>query len=70
MQWLQLLIDVTRERSAMVEDAILECGAVSVTLEDAADQPIYAPGIGEQPLWDNCSAKALFSAPIDINAFN
>ena len=70
MQWLQLLIDVTRERSAMVEDAILECGAVSVTLEDAADQPIYAPGIGEQPLWDNCTAKALFSASIDINAIN
>ena len=70
MQWLQLLIDVTRERSAMVEDAILECGAVSVTLEDAADQPIYAPGIGEQPLWDNCTAKALFSASTDTNAIN
>ena len=70
MQWLQLLIDVTRERSAMVEDAMLECGAVSVTLEDAADQPIYAPGIGEQPLWDNCTAKALFSASTDTNAIN
>lgn len=70
MQWLQLLIDVTRERSAIVEDAIRECGAVSVTLEDAADQPIYAPGIGEQPLWDNCMAKALFPASTDTNAIN
>ena len=70
MQWLQLLIDVGRERSSIVEDAIVECGAVSVTLEDAADQPIYAPGIGEQPLWDNCTAKALFPASTDTNAIN
>ena len=70
MQWLQLLIDVGRERSTIVEDAIFECGAVSFTLEDAADQPIYAPGIGEQPLWDNCAAKALFPASIDVDAIN
>jgi len=70
MQWLQLLIDVGRERSTIVEDAIFENGAVSFTLEDAADQPIYAPGIGEQPLWDNCTAKALFPASIDVDAIN
>ena len=70
MQWLQLLIDVGRERSTIVEDAIFENGAVSFTLEDAADQPIYAPGIGEQPLWDNCAAKALFPASIDVDAIN
>jgi len=67
MQWLQLLIDVPRERSAILEDAIIECGAVSVTLEDAADQPIFAPGVGERPLWDNCTIKALFPATTDTD---
>lgn len=62
MQWLQLIISATRETSGSIEDALLECGAVSVTLEDAADQPIFEPGVGETPLWDNCQIKALFDA--------
>ena len=44
---------------------LLDCGAVSVTLEDAADQPIFEPGVGETPLWDNCQIKALFDATTD-----
>ena len=67
MQWLQLLIDASREGSAIVEDALIESGAVSVTLEDAADQPIFVPGVGERPLWDNCVVKALFSADSDTD---
>ena len=67
MQWLQLLIDIPRERSEILEDAVIECGAVSVTLEDAADQPIFAPGVGERPLWDNCTVKALFPATTDTD---
>lgn len=67
MQWLQLLIDTPRERSEIVENAIVECGAVSVTLEDGADQPIFAPGVGERPLWDNCIVKALFEATADTD---
>lgn len=67
MQWLQLIIDATREGSGTIEDALLQCGAVSVTLEDAADQPIFAPGVGEMPLWDNCKIKALFAADSDTS---
>ena len=65
MQWLQLIISATRETSSSIEDALLDSGAVSVTLEDAADQPIFEPGIGETPLWDNCQVKALFDANTD-----
>lgn len=65
MQWLQLIISATRETSSSIEDALLDCGAVSVTLEDAADQPIFEPGVGETPLWDNCQIKALFDATTD-----
>ncbi|MCT2529263.1 50S ribosomal protein L11 methyltransferase [SAR92 clade bacterium H921] len=67
MQWLQLLIDAPRERSEDFENAIVESGAVSVTLQDGADQPIFAPGVGERPLWDNCIIKALFPATIDTD---
>jgi ribosomal protein L11 methyltransferase len=68
MQWLQLIISATRESSSSIEDALLDCGAVSVTLEDAADQPIFEPGVGETPLWDNCQIKALFDASSDTAA--
>lgn len=67
MQWLQLLIDAPRQCSEHIEDAVVECGAVSVTLQDGADQPIFAPGVGERPLWDNCIVKALFPATTDTN---
>jgi ribosomal protein L11 methyltransferase len=65
MQWLQLIVGSTRDASSAIEDALLELGAVSVTLEDAADQPILEPGVGETPLWDNCIIKALFADDTD-----
>ncbi|MDG1495182.1 MAG: 50S ribosomal protein L11 methyltransferase [Porticoccaceae bacterium] len=65
MQWLQLIVASTRDASSVIEDALLELGAVSVTLEDAADQPILEPGVGETPLWDNCIIKALFADDTD-----
>jgi len=47
---------------------MLEAGALSVTLQDAADQPILEPGVGETPLWDSCVIKALFPSTIDTDA--
>ena len=64
-QWIQLNIKVTPQQTEQIEDAVLDAGAVSVTLQDAADQPILEPGVGETPLWDNCILTALFSASID-----
>jgi ribosomal protein L11 methyltransferase len=64
-QWLQLNIKVTPQQTEQIEDSVLDAGAVSVTLQDAADQPILEPGVGETPLWDNCILTALFSASID-----
>lgn len=47
---------------------MLDAGALSVTLQDAADQPILEPGVGETPLWDSCVIKALFPSTIDTDA--
>ena len=53
MQWIQLLVHTPRQDSQEVENLAIELGAVSVTLQDAADQPILEPAVGETPLWDN-----------------
>ena len=68
MPWLQLRIDSTRQQSAALEDALLSTGALSVTLEDNADQPILEPALGETPLWDNTRVTGLFEAGIDTAA--
>jgi len=70
MQWIQLIIPCSRLHSADVESAALEAGALSVTLQDAADQPILEPAVGETPLWDDCVMTALFSSKIDTNNVN
>ena len=62
MQWLQLIIAATREGSGVIEGALLAVGAVTVATVDAADKPIFAPGVGEMPLWELCKIKALFAA--------
>ena len=65
MQWIQLLVHTPRQDSQEVENLAIELGAVSVTLQDAADQPILEPAVGETPLWDNCLVTALFSSEVD-----
>ena len=63
--WQQLKIDCLRGDSDVIETALLDSGALSVTLEDAADQPILEPGVGETPLWDRCIVTGLFNANLD-----
>lgn len=65
MQWIQLIIPCSRQLSDVVESAAMDVGALSVTLQDAADQPILEPAVGETPLWDDCVMTALFSSEAD-----
>ena len=65
MPWLQLRVDTSREQASRIEDALLFAGAVSVTLQDNADQPILEPGLGETPLWDQTRVTGLFDAEVD-----
>ena len=60
MSWLQLHIDTDEASTSDLESALLELGAVSVTLQDNADQPLLEPGVGETPLWDVIQLTALF----------
>jgi ribosomal protein L11 methyltransferase len=64
MPWLELSLHCSAEDEARVEHALLDCGALSVSLLDAADaeneQAILEPGVGEAPLWPALKMLALF----------
>lgn len=66
-QWIQFNIEASPQKTEQIENAVLDAGAVSVTLQDAADQPILEPSVGETPLWDSCILTALFPASIDTS---
>ncbi len=66
MTWLQLRADARRAEIAEWEDALLAGGAVAVTLEDNADQPLLEPGVGETPLWNLTRITGLYPADTDM----
>lgn len=68
MTWLQLRVDAARAQIAQWEQHLLDSGAVAVTLEDNADQPLLEPGVGETPLWDLTRITALYPADADMRA--
>lgn len=68
MPWLQLKITTDRKAAEPLEDLLLASGAVSVTLEDNADQPILEPALGETPLWDQVRLTGLYDAEVDTGA--
>jgi len=65
MPWLELRIDSNREHAPALEDALLKAGALSVTLQDNADQPIFESALGETPLWHATRVTGLFEADVD-----
>ncbi len=67
MPWQQLIFDSSRDAAPTLEEALLESGALSVTLQDSADEPVLEPGVGERPLWSETRVVALFDAEADID---
>jgi ribosomal protein L11 methyltransferase len=67
MPFLQLTLDVANADPAPYEDALFAAGAQSVTLTDAADNPILEPAPGALPLWPTVVVKALFAHDTDSN---
>jgi len=64
--WLQLTLDAIEHRPEQLEDALLEAGALAVTLADAGDQPVLEPAPGQTPLWRHTRVTGLFDAQTDI----
>ena len=68
MSWLQIRLDANPDTASALEDALLDCGAASVTMEDNADQPLFEPPIGETPVWQNTRVTGMFMADTDMVA--
>jgi ribosomal protein L11 methyltransferase len=68
MPFLQLTLPIGAADPTAFEDALLAAGATSITLQDAADDPVLEPAPGTTPLWPSVQIKALFDAAIDPDA--
>ncbi|HEY6130586.1 MAG TPA: 50S ribosomal protein L11 methyltransferase, partial [Halioglobus sp.] len=66
MTWVQLRLDALRDNVAALEERLLATGAVAVTLEDNADQPLLEPGVGETPLWNRTRLTGLYPVDTDM----
>jgi ribosomal protein L11 methyltransferase len=67
MPFLQLTLDIGTRSPGPYEDALFELGALSVTLLDAADDPVLEPAPGATPLWPTIVVSAVFAADVDVN---
>jgi ribosomal protein L11 methyltransferase len=67
MPWLELSLTLPADQQAQVESALEDLGALSVTLLDAEDHPIFEPAPGETPVWPSIALSALFDAGTDRN---
>jgi len=66
MPWLQLKVNTTSEHVDALSSFLMELGALSVTFEDAQDQPLFEPPPGETPIWSETIITGLFEATADI----
>lgn len=75
MAWLQLFVNAPREQVSDIEDALINAGAVSVTLQEhirqgEQEKPILEPSLGETPLWDSSQLTGLFDADCNTQRIN
>ena len=60
MPWLQLTFYSTKNDAEKLAELLNACGSAAVTLQDAADQPLYEPPPGTTPLWQRTNVVGLF----------
>ena len=63
--WIELA--VASHYPEFAEEVLLSCGALSVTMTDAADVPVLEPLPGETPLWPATITRGLFTAGTDLD---
>ncbi|MCG8412863.1 MAG: 50S ribosomal protein L11 methyltransferase [Pseudomonadales bacterium] len=64
--WQQIQIQTSSEETASLEELLLEHGAVSISLVDSEDQPIFQKEPGATPLWKHVTLLALFEADTEL----
>ena len=66
MAWQQLILEAGDLDPEALSAFFEAQGALSVTLVDAADQPLFEPDPGTTPLWSATRVTALFDADVDL----
>ncbi len=66
MPWLQLKVQTDQTHVEAISDWLMDQGSLSVTFQDAADQPLFEPPPGETPIWSNTLITGLFAAQTGI----
>lgn len=60
MSWQQLIVRTSRYSAPVISDAMLELGAMSVSLSDTRDEPVFDRLDGEVPLWTQTTVTGLW----------
>jgi len=66
VDWQQFVMNLDALEPTAVEEVFMRHGACSVTLSDAADNPVLEPAPGETPLWSETRITGLFSTGADF----
>ncbi|MEC8158876.1 MAG: 50S ribosomal protein L11 methyltransferase [Pseudomonadota bacterium] len=64
--WQEWVVETYSHLVEPLEEWLFERGALAVSLEDNADEPLLEPGPGETPLWQNVKVTALFAASVNL----
>ncbi len=68
-RWFELTLRAdARFTAEMLDEALVESGAVAVTMKDGEDEPIFEPLPGETPLWRETLVTGLYEVPCDVEA--
>ena len=60
MPWIQIHLTTDKRNAPLAELMLDGLGAVSITMEDAKDEPMLEPAPGETPLWSQTRVTGLF----------
>jgi ribosomal protein L11 methyltransferase len=66
MPWQQLTFNITSKNADACANLLSELGALSVSLQDAADEEIFQLNPEDEPLWQQVQIKALFEADVEL----
>jgi len=68
MPFVNLHIKTASEHAESIAEYLAELGAVSVAMQDGADQDVFALAPGDNPLWDDVLITGLFSEEDELSA--
>lgn len=66
--WIEIRLEAAPGAGERLGEALEAAGALSVTLEDAGDDPVLEPLPGEAPLWPHTAVVGLFARDADSDA--